>query len=249
MTEEQTAPQVLAADRAGPRPGGPYVISVWGGKGGIAKTWAAHTIADALGRIAPTLGVDGDKRQTDGGLTEIHGLCHAPTYELYATEEPSEYATLRQLRQFRFVVIDNAPERDDARLRAAADGADLVVVPMPPRALEIRGVMSSIRTILIPMGVRYRVLITAVTVDRRTKAAGMLETMAGLGMPAFSTFVRYYNAHQDAASTGIALVEGDGPNWGKARADVYALVDEVLDVLGEPHRAVRHPADLIGSTR
>jgi len=249
--EDSTDPATVAL--APPRAEGPLLVVVWGGKGGIGKTDTAFKTAYSLGQIGPTLAVNGDKRQTDGGLDQLYAALQKagedPTFDYVESDDPSEYKDLRKLTQFRYIVIDGAPERDRSKLEAAAENADLNVVPMVPKPLEITGVQSSIREILRPLGARYRVLLTMVENSKRGSARNLIATMNAIGMPVFDTFMRYYVAHQDSGATGVPLVRGDGPNWNKARADVYGYLDQLLAELGEPYKAVRHPADRDGDTQ
>jgi cellulose biosynthesis protein BcsQ len=217
------------------RPGGPFVISVWGGKGGICKTTSAVELAQGLGSIGRTLLVNADMKQEDGGSSELYSLLENPPFELMESDDPVELSKLRLLTQFRYVITDNAPHRDEAKLRAAAAG-DLVIVPMLIEHLPIRAVMSSIRLHLQPIGAPYKVLLTRVEHGRRNKAKLLQETMAGLGMPYYKTTMRKYDAHQDAGSSGVPILEGDGSNWDKAAQDVRAYVDETLATLNEPYR-------------
>jgi len=229
---------------AAPRPEGPFVLPVWGGKGGIGKSNTAFELAYSLAQIGPTLLVNADKKQVDGGVTDLannlarkrEGAC---PFELMETDEPAELAQLRRLKQFRYVVTDNAPHRDEAKLRAAAKG-DLVIVPMPPRYSDIKAVMSSIRDHLKPIGASFRVLLTMVEYGRRNRATSLQETMRAVGMPCYSTYIRKYDAHETAGSSGVPVIDGGGGNnCDKAGEDVYNFVDETLVAIGEPFRVAR----------
>lgn len=218
---------------APPRPDGPLVVAVWGGKGGIGKTTSAFELADGFACIGKTLLVNADLKQADGGATELANLRGDDLpFELMESEEPTELRKLKTLRQFRYIVTDNAPHRETAKLRAAAD-ADLVVVPMPIRHLDVRGVMSSIRLHLQPIGAKYKVLLTSVEHARRNKADTMQDTMRALGMPVYKTTIRRYDAHENAGSMGVSILLGEGTNWDKAAGDTRAYVNETLDALGE----------------
>lgn len=217
---------------APPRPDGPLVVAVWGGKGGIGKTTSAFELADGFACIGKTLMVNADLKQTDGGATELANQRGELPFELMESEEPTELRKLKTLRQFRYIVTDNAPHRDTAKLRAAAD-ADLVVVPMPVRHLDVRGVMSSIRLHLQPIGAKYKVLLTSVEHARRSKAETTQQTMRALGMPVYKTTIRRYDAHENAGSMGVSIFLGEGTNWNKAADDARAYVNETLESLGE----------------
>src|SRR2546423_1867754 len=236
---------------AAPRPEGPFVLPVWGGKGGIGKSNTAFELAYSLAQIGPTLLVNADKRQTDGGVTDLannlagkRGGC---PFELMETDERAELAQLRRLKQFRYVVTDNAPHRDEAKLRAAAKG-DLVIVPMPPRYSDIKAVMSSIRDHLKPIGASYRVLLTMVEYGRRNRAMSLQETMKGVGMPCYGTYIRKYDAHETAGSSGVPVIDGGGGNnCDKAGEDVYNFVDETLAAIGESFRVARQTIEAAAS--
>jgi chromosome partitioning protein len=225
-----------------PWEGPPLIISVFGGKGGIGKTTLAFLLAWLLGQVGPTLLIDADKRQEDGSTKELYDkLTVESTFDISVEEDPTLLGGLRNARGYRFIVVDNAPHRDPAKLEASCNG-DLIVVPMVPVYLEIRAVMSSLRNIVIPSGRPYRVVMSRVTNNRKSKARTTHVSLEAVGIPVFKTHMREYVAHQDAGALGLPVTSGQGANWDKAAQDAFDLTDEVLEALGQTDRVPRKAA-------
>jgi len=218
---------------------GPFVIPVWGGKGGINKTTIAWNLAYMLGQVGPTLLVNADKKQTGGGATQLCKACTQATipFELTETDDVAELRSLRQLRQFRYVVTDSAPHREVPKLRAASKG-DLAIVPYPPRKLDSEGILSSISQHLQPYGANYRILLTYVEHNQLSRAKHIKDALRDIGQPTFNAWLRRYTAYE--MLTGMPVLRNeDDPKAEKASSDLYAFGDEVLRVLGEPYTVPR----------
>ncbi|MEU0938949.1 ParA family protein [Embleya sp. NPDC005971] len=218
------------------------VISVWGGKGGLGKSTLSALLAWMLGKVGRTLLVDADGRQTDGSSSELHKqLTVEATYDLTMEEDPAKLAKLRAIRGYRFIVLDNAPDRDLEKLKVTCDG-DLIVVPMVAEDLETKAVMSSLRTYVVPSGRPFMVVMNRVTHAQKGRAAKIHAGLDVVGIPTAKTHVRGYQAHAYAGAIGTPITEGTGQNWDKAREDAYNLVDEILVRLGQEDRVPRRAA-------
>lgn len=217
----------------------PQVVVTWAGKGGISKTTLALILAEQLGRIGSTLLVNGDPRQEEGSVSDLVERMENPSFDLVEEEDPRMLAKLRQARRRRFVVVDGAPARDEARIKATLGAADLVVVPITTEWLEARGVMNSVRTHVRPSGRTYRLVFSRVPVNQLKAADKLRVSLETADIPVMRTVVRQYQAHQDAQSMGVPVTEGDWVNWHKAADDCYDLADEVLGVLGASERVAR----------
>jgi chromosome partitioning protein len=239
----QTEAKSQEVPDSGPYEGEPLVISVWGGKGGIGKTTTASETAWLLGRLGTTLLVDADRRQDEGSSKQIYDqLTLEPTYDLAVEEDPRLLARVRKASGYRYVVIDNAPHRDEDKLLACLEPADLVVVPMPTTYLETKGVLNSIRKLVMPSGRPFRVLLTRVPTSG-SRPDVTHQALNAAGVPTFRTRIRAYVAHENAQALGIPVVEEpERPNWDKAAEDVHDYVDEILELLGEEARTARKEA-------
>ncbi|MDJ0344226.1 hypothetical protein QMK19_28885 [Streptomyces sp. H10-C2] len=222
---------------APPRDDGPLVVSVWGGKGGITKSTVAFLSAYMLGQLGPTLLINADSKQTDGGVTEMAQNLAVPIpFELTESDDPAELHSVRQMTQFRYVVTDNGPHRDLEKIRAAADG-DLTIVPLMPERSVSKAVMGSIRDHLSPMGANYRILLSKVEYTSLGRARQTKTSLRDLGLPVFDTWLRKYGAHEMLDGQPVFLSQE--LNAYKAAADAYAMGDELLAALGEPYKVIR----------
>ncbi|MFJ9523269.1 ParA family protein [Kitasatospora sp. NPDC101801] len=222
-----------------PWDGPPLIVVLWGGKGGIGKSTLAFLLAWSLGKVGRTLLLDADPEQKEGNAQELYDLLELPaTFDFASEDDPAKLAGLRRARQYRFIVIDNAPHRDREILKTTCDG-DLIVVPLPLDYLEARAIMSSIREIVIPTGHPYRVVMSKVDAARKAKAVRTLDTLDLAGIPVFRTHMRELVAHQDAGQMGIPITEGTSKTWHKPGKDALDLADEVLAALGLADRVPR----------
>ncbi|MFD8706827.1 hypothetical protein ACFV1W_30205 [Kitasatospora sp. NPDC059648] len=221
-----------------PWDGPPTVIAVFGGKGGIGKSTLAFLIAWLLGLLGRTLLIDADKRQEDGSSAELYNLLQVtPSFDLALEEDPQTLGKLKKLRGYRWVVIDNAPHRDE-KLKATCAG-DLIVVPLTLDYLEARAVMSSLRAIVLPSGRPYRVVLSKVASQHKAKAMRTQESLDVVGINSCRTHMRKLVAHQTAGQLGIPITEGTDKTWREPANDARDLVDELLEALGEDVRVPR----------
>ncbi|MBV9023720.1 MAG: hypothetical protein JO362_07970 [Streptomycetaceae bacterium] len=217
---------------APPRPEGPKVVAVWGGKGGIGKSTDAFLAAFMLGQLGPTLLINADMKQEDGGVTELTKSLKVPApYELTETDSVAELGNIRKLAQFRYVVTDNAPHRDESKLREAAK-ADLTVVPAPPRRLDSKAVMASTRQYLA--GTNFRIHLTMVKHTDKPRARAMKTSLQDLGIPVFDGWMRMYNAHENLNGLSVFHNAHEDDQAKKATEDAYMFGNEILAALNEP---------------
>ncbi|MFC9233635.1 hypothetical protein ACFTZI_32550 [Streptomyces decoyicus] len=226
---------------AEPRREGPQSVSVYGGKGGIGKSTDAFLASWMLGLVGPTLLINGDKKQEDGGVTAlVEALKVEAPFDLTETDSVTELSKIRQLRQYRFVVTDNAPQRDEGMIREAAN-ADLTIVPAPPKRLDSKSVMASTRTYLA--GTSYRIHITKVDHISKSRARSMKTTLQDLNIPVFGGWMRMYNAHEMLNGYPVFHPEAHeaDPKAVLAAEDAYLFGDEVLRELGFSFPVPRDP--------
>lgn len=135
---------------------------------------------------------------------------------------------LRQVEGVDIVVVDSPPRLDSVGLRTVAAAADYVVLPTPPAPLDMAALIATIRTVIAPLGVRYRVLLTRVDPRALNEAMEALGTLAEAEVPAFHAIVRSYKAHERASLMGVAALAHRGPFAKEAAGDYKRVADEVL---------------------
>ncbi|MFI9332957.1 ParA family protein [Kitasatospora sp. NPDC052868] len=216
------------------------IVWIFAGKGGIGKSTLSFLIAWLLGHIGRTLLIDADARQEDGSSSELYNqLTVDPVMDLATEDDAEKLAQLREVRGYRFVVVDNGPHRDRKRLEQGCRNGDITIVPLTLDYLEARAIMSSLREIVIPSGCKYRVVINKVPAVRKAKAQRTSQSLDLVRIPVFRTHMRALVAHQDAGQLGIPVTEGTLLTWKPAAEDARNLVDELLEDLGLQDRVPR----------
>ncbi|MEU5959220.1 hypothetical protein [Streptomyces sp. NPDC047525] len=186
-----------------------------------------------LALVGPTLLINADKKQQEGGVDElVKGLKEPAPFDYTATEKAADLASIRKLKQYRYVVTDHGPYRDAAKLKETAQ-SDLTIAPIPPRRLDSKSVMHGIREHLV--GTNYRIHLTMVKHIDKSRARAMKTSLQDLGLPVFAGWMRMYNAHEMLNGYPVFHNALQDEQAAKAAADAYMFGDEVLRTLGDPH--------------
>lgn len=216
----------------------PYVVLLYGGKGGIAKTTIAEHLAWGFSDFGKTLLLDADSGQMSAKFLYDRYACEKP-FDMSVGSDPDLIRAVHNVPH-RYVVIDGPPSRAEAR--AAVEVADLVVVPMVPRIMDTGAVM---RTIKDQLGGRlYRVALTRITTTMgRSRVDAVRGALEGQGVPVLGTALReYLGPHEAARAKRLPITHPDlaqvisKPNEGttadRAAFDLKSLFAEVHAVVG-----------------
>ncbi|MBK8696881.1 MAG: ParA family protein [Deltaproteobacteria bacterium] len=214
------------AKRGGVR-GGLKVLAVSNGKGGVGKTTTAVNVAALLAgnKKRRVLLVDTDPQ---GSATWWSERGQKMPFTLATELDPAVLGRLREVEGYDVVVVDSPPRLDSEGLRAVARAADYMILPTPPAPLDMAALIATIREVVQPTKVAYRVLLTRVDPRSLNEAYDALETFRESGVEAFNAVVRSYKAHERASLGGVAISDYSGPLAREAASDYRRVVDEVL---------------------
>ncbi len=202
------------------------ILSIVNGKGGVGKTTTAVNLAALLAEDGKhrVLLVDTDP-QGSAALWVKRGDGMGLTL---ATEtNPELLKRLREIKDFDIVVVDSPPRLDSVGLRLVAEASDYVVMPTPPAPLDMAALIDTIRTIIAPSKVPYRVLLTRVDPRSLNEALSALTELRDSKVPGFNAFVRAYKTHERTVTDGLPIHRARGPNSSEAAADYRRVLDEV----------------------
>lgn len=225
-------------------------------KGGVGKTTVtvqlAAIVADSIrkrrpGQGVPVLGVSTDPQASM--LEWAQRVGEALPFDFEQCDDPQLLSRMRDLRRYTHIFVDTPGSLDHADVLAGVlRQADDVIVPVEPEPLSFAPAARTIRTVIEPAGVPYRVLIN--NWDPRDGDGDLQQTREYLGakrFPAFEVAIRHYKLHARAAAAGVTCVQyARNRVASEAREDFLRLALEVLGADGRPARHVRPAAGVNG---
>ena len=223
-------------------------------KGGVGKTTVtvqlAAVVADTIsarrpGENVPVLGVSADPQASM--LEWANRVGDALPFDFEQCADPSVLARLRELPGYAHIFVDTPGSLDEHSQRVLKEvlrQADDIVVPIEPEPLAFAPAARTIREVIEPTGVPYRVLIN--NWDPRDGDADLRQTQDYLRareFPMFHTVVRHYKLHTRAAADGVTCVQYARNRVAlEARSDFLRLALEVLGAGGSSRHALRGEA-------
>lgn len=195
------------------------IVTVTSFKGGVGKTTTAVHLAAYLQTLAPTLLLDGDKTKNATGWSQRG--------EGFPLRVGSVDQAAMLARDYQHIVIDLGQRPDDADLKAAADGCDLLIIPTVPSALETDGLGQTLRALGQLGAKNWRVLLTMVSPDAKKEVTELRDLLTSQKVPLFETSIPRFKAFQKAASTGQIVSAVDDRNAQRAW-EAYAAVGKEL---------------------
>jgi chromosome partitioning protein len=152
----------------------------------------------------------------------------AMPFTVTSETDPRLLERLREVDGYDVVVVDSPPRLDSEGLQAVARASDYVVLPTPPAPLDMAALISTIRDVIAPTRVPYRVLLTRVDPRSLNEAMEALGTLGEAGVATFHAVVRAYKAHERSSLNGVAIDSYVGAGAKEAAGDYRRVVDEVL---------------------
>lgn len=214
------------------------IVAVVNAKGGVGKTTSAVSLAQWLGRGRPVLLVDTDPQasatvwveENDGG-----GF----TFDVAHETDPGVLDRLRDVEGYEVVVVDTQPALASEGLRAVLGRADYAVLPVLAERMDQVVLVDTLREVVVPLGIAFRVLITRQDPRSMGEARAYLQEYAAGGIPAFATVVREYKAHRRARRQGVPVGAYRGLKAHQAAKDYRLVGEELLRDLAELDEAGR----------
>jgi chromosome partitioning protein len=215
------------------------VVSVLTQKGGVGKTTTAMSLAAICAEASRTLMVDVDAQGSATWWAENAGE-HLP-FDFTTEQDPAALNTIKRLEELYDVVIVDTPgslEGHDV-LRTVLNATDYVVVPTEPAPLSVQPLIRTMRELVIPRGVPYRVLVNKVdgrSPGMRDDAFAMLDNQ---GIRRFRASCRMLSAHSVAPALGQVVTQYPRDRYSIEAAGEYRAV--ALEMLADwNHSLTRH---------
>ncbi|BAY11270.1 ParA family protein [Calothrix sp. NIES-2098] len=203
----------------------PKIVVILNGKGGVGKTTTAVNLAANFALEKKVILIDAD---IQGSASWWFGRNqNAMGFDLSQEINPKLLGDLTKLTGYDLVVVDTPPALRSEALATVVAIADYLVLPTPPAAMDLAVLVETVRKAVTPVGVPHRVLLTKVDTRSLGEAVEAQNTLMGLGIPAFKTFIRAYKAHERAALEGVPITQWRGKHAREAESDYRRVANEL----------------------
>lgn len=213
------------------------IISVLNPKGGSGKTTISTNLARAFhDRGHSVLIVDSDPQ---GSARDWHAANDMNPIELVALDRPNNVKTLLSMAtNYDFVVIDGAAKLEDM-IAACIKVSDFVLIPVQPSPYDIWAASDLVDFIKarqeVTDGIPLAGFIVSRIVEGTRLGSDIHAALDEYDLPVFETTISQRQVYPQTASEGMTVFDADNA---KAKAEAFALADELLKALASIKRKV-----------
>jgi chromosome partitioning protein len=201
------------------------VVSVVEEKGGVGKTTTAMSLAAICSEASRTLVIDVDPQGSASWWAENAG--DRLPFDFTTEANAHMLAQVRQVAGESYdVVIVDTPGSLEGRqiLSTVLASSDYVIVPTEPAPLAVQPLIRTVRGVIVPTGVPYRVLVNKVdgrALGMRDDAFAMLDAQA---ICRFRASTRQLSAHAQAPAVGLVVTQYPRDRYAIEAASEYRAV-------------------------
>ena len=196
----------------------PRIIGVVNQKGGVGKSTVTMGMAAVCAETSKVLVVDIDPQGSVTFWSDQAGdnLPFDTTSDL----DPKNLSRLREL-SYDVVFVDTPGSLENEHiLNPVLDEADFLILPTEPAPLAVPPLLRTVKRLIEPRGVDYRVLINKYDPRTPQDADEAAELIDNAGLKRFQTSIRSYKIHTRAPIDGLVVTQ-----YKSSRSDLKAAED------------------------
>lgn len=198
------------------------IVAIANQKGGVGKTTTAMSLAAVAAETSRVLLVDVDPQGSAGWWADQAG--EGLPFDVAADTDPAHLARLRELA-YDLVVVDTPGSLEGTDVLAAVlRESDFAILPTEPSPLAIAPLVTTIRSVVSPHGVEYRVLVNRADPRLPADVADAHELLDKAGIRHFKNHVRAYKMHTMAPMEGRVVTQYTETGTGAKAVDDYRRV-------------------------
>jgi chromosome partitioning protein len=201
------------------------IVVVLSEKGGVGKTTTAMSLASVAAEAARVLVVDIDPQASATWWSENAG--EQLPFDFASESDPAVLGRVRDVAAgtYDLVVVDTPGSLEGRQiLGTVLANADYAVIPTEPAPLAVVPLIRTVRALIVPSRLPYRVLVNKVdgrALGLRDEAFGMLDAQ---GIRRFRASTRQLSAHAYAPAVGLVVTQYARDRYAIEAASEYRQV-------------------------
>ena len=209
------------------------IITIASQKGGSGKTTIGINLALVMAGLEPKRSValvDADEQQSAGETLRGHNRENLAVYE--ATEKT--HRLIESIKGNHNVVIIDTPPHSQEVVYQSAAVSDLVIIPLQPSPLDVRGVANTVKALQFIKENHNPTLLCRFLINRAKPrsilASEIRQTLSKFyPYPAFDSVLQDREVYKRSMITGKSVVEYD--KTGPATNEIEVLISEIIKLI------------------
>lgn len=203
------------------------VVAVLSEKGGVGKTTTCMSLAAITAEAARTFMVDVDPQGSASWWASNMDDGQCPFDFATATDAHllSELRARTEAAGYDVVFVDTPGSLEGAStLKTVLANCDYAVIPVEPTALSVEPLIRTVKALIAPSGVPYRILVNKVDGRATGRRDGAFKLLDEQAIQRFRASTRLLTAHEDAPGQGVVVTQYPKDRYSIQAASEYRAV-------------------------